>query len=456
MRLPAVFFCLTLSQLIQVPRRELKEISPSVWGQLQAAIDHKVHKILSGVARKPSNLSASTCRRVYTLTDPLSTLSEIPTSYDLREAGLQTPVKDQGVCGSCWAFGTMTLVEASIMATRTSFYDTSRDPYFSRVVTEGSVQYLMNTSQSTGNQFCNGGNFIYSAFDYANGNTPTVELQNNWPYTSARLSTNPSTILQHNPKIPPDAYLDPFAKMKTGDSCYSSLIRIYDNTGKPFSRSVINVIKSYIARGIPVVGAMFVDGGGLQGANAFSKYTGGLFHEPCAVYGADHQIAFVGYGYYKGTEVWVVRNSWGEDWGDYGYFYVPIGKDTLCIEHYAYTAIPIESNLAEVLMPSLWKSRKRYLALSDGIYNPPVDKYDYYSGKIIRGLNGLDLSDGTFTVISQRLSAWVIMWIVIGSVLGAVTLALIITLIVVRSRHRRLQITANLKHPQAQLQNIVG
>lgn len=456
MRLLAIFICLALSQLIQVPREEITEVSSSVWGLLRTTVEYKLSRIFSISISTSGHLTSGACRQVYTLTDPLSTLPEIPISYDLREAGLQVPVKDQGVCGSCWAFGTMTLAESSIIATRSRYTDTPQGPYFSDIVTEGSVQYLMNTSQSIGNQFCNGGNFIYAAFDYANDNTPTVELQSNWPYTSAKLSTNPSTILQHDPKIPSNAYLNPFARLKLGGSCYSSLIRIYDHSRKPFNRSVINVIKSYIARGIPVVGAMFVDGGGLQGSNKFSRYTGGLFHEPCSVYGADHQIVFVGYGYYKGTEAWVIRNSWGEKWGDYGYFYVPIGEDTLCIEHYAYTAIPAKSHLAEALVPTLWRSRRRQLAFEDGVYNPPADKYDYYSGKIVRGLNGLDWSDGTFTVISQRLSTWTIMWIVIGSVLGVIVLALIIALVIVRSRQRRLQIVANLKRPGAQLQNIIG
>lgn len=439
-----------------MPYNEIKEISPSILGLLHAAIDNKVHTIFSTTNKATSNLTTNNCRRVYTLTDPLSTLLSIPTSYDLREVGLQTPVMDQGACGSCWAFGTMTLIEASIMATRKKYSGTPQDSYFNHVVTEGSVQYLMNTSQSSGNNFCEGGNFIYAAFAYANGNTPTVELQRNWPYTSARLSTNPFKIIEKSPKIPPDAYLNPFAKIKISEACCSSLIRIYDNPQKPFNKTTINVIKSYIARGIPVIGAMFVDGGGMQGANKFSRYTGGMFHEPCDVYGADHQIVFVGYGYYKGTEAWVIRNSWGENWGDYGYFYIPIGKNTLCIEHYAYTSIPVESPLAEALTPTLWRSKRQKSAFKDTIYNPPADSYTYYTGKIIRGLNGLDWSDGTFTVSPKTLSTWAIIWIVIGSIVGTIVVVLIIVLIAIRSRYRRLQIITKLKNPQVQLQNIVG
>lgn len=105
-------------------------------GLLRTTVEYKLSRIFSISISTSGHLTSGTCRQVYTLTDPLSTLPEIPTSYDLREAGLQVPVKDQGVCGSCWAFGTMTLAESSIIATRSRYTDTPQGPYFSDIVTE--------------------------------------------------------------------------------------------------------------------------------------------------------------------------------------------------------------------------------------------------------------------------------------------------------------------------------
>ena len=46
------------------------------------------------------------------------------------------------------------------------------------------------------------------------------------------------------------------------------------------------------------------------------------------------------YGKKNGTDVWVVRNSWGATWGSQGHFYVPIGKNSLCTEQELYAEIP--------------------------------------------------------------------------------------------------------------------
>lgn len=56
----------------------------------------------------------------------------------------------------------------------------------------------------------------------------------------------------------------------------------------------------------------------------------------CPSSGADgkshlnHQILYVGYGKVNGTEVWIVRNSWGDQWGDGGYFYLPVKGNIMC------------------------------------------------------------------------------------------------------------------------------
>lgn len=54
----------------------------------------------------------------------------------------------------------------------------------------------------------------------------------------------------------------------------------------------------------------------------------------------NHNVLITGYGVKDGKNVWVVKNSWGESWGDKGYFFVEIGKDSFCMEHLAIYGVP--------------------------------------------------------------------------------------------------------------------
>ena len=54
-------------------------------------------------------------------------------------------------------------------------------------------------------------------------------------------------------------------------------------------------------------------------------------------------MTFIGYGKYKGVDVWVVKNSYGK-WGSFGSFYIKRGFNDYCIENYAYAIIGKEYN----------------------------------------------------------------------------------------------------------------
>jgi len=69
-------------------------------------------------------------------------------------------------------------------------------------------------------------------------------------------------------------------------------------------------------------------------ANPILKYQGGIFDDAQASKGIDHIISIVGWGLDATTQkqYWIVRNSWGEYWGELGYFRAVLGQNQLGLE----------------------------------------------------------------------------------------------------------------------------
>ena len=123
--------------------------------------------------------------------------------------------------------------------------------------------------------------------------------------------------------------------------CPAAIFCVYNKftTDNGFEGS-IDVVKSLIARGIPIVITMSTVANGKEPSAILQAYKSGTLDIPCTVDARDHQVIIVRYGKKNGTDVWVVRNSWGATWGSQGHFYVPIGKNSLCTEQELYAEIP--------------------------------------------------------------------------------------------------------------------
>ncbi|EFO64484.1 Cathepsin L-like protease [Giardia lamblia P15] len=271
------------------------------------------------------------------LTNPIKTATEdsLPQSVDLREYGLMTPVRNQGKCGSCWAFATVAAFEACIL------YD---GMLYSHGSPFGKHTDLLHISEefeilsSTSNSLCSSGNVVRLINDHLMGVIPTVELEENFPYSLSDNTEDEPPAHPLQPAIPPENYLLPiYSEAKLG---YRAGVIVLYNRDNPYNNSVAQLVKTYLSLGVPVIATINTWANGRKGHRQIKHYRSGILNAQCHNASLDHEVLIVGYGRYRGTAVWVIRNSWGANWGIYGYAYVAQGGDSYCLEHTAITVLP--------------------------------------------------------------------------------------------------------------------
>ncbi|XP_042499408.1 vignain-like [Macadamia integrifolia] len=209
---------------------------------------------------------------------------DVPSSIDWRAKGAVTPIKNQGQCGSCWTFSTVVAVEG-INQIRT------------QNLIPLSEQQLVDCDKGDGNNGCNGGLMEY-AFEYIKNNGG-ITTETSYPYTARDGLCDVSKMNA------PMVTIDGHENVPSSDE--TALMQAVAN--QPIS--------------------VAIDAGG----DAFQFYSEGVFNGPCGT-DLDHGVAIVGYGTtVDGTKYWIVRNSWGAEWGEQGYIRMQRGipaKEGLC------------------------------------------------------------------------------------------------------------------------------
>mmetsp|Transcript_2833 Transcript_2833/g.5834 ORF Transcript_2833/g.5834 Transcript_2833/m.5834 type:complete len:360 (+) Transcript_2833:14-1093(+) len=207
-------------------------------------------------------------------------IEELPDEVDWRTAGVVTPVKNQGSCGSCWAFATTATVESHIALETGLLFSLSPQQL---------VACAPNTDHCGGIGGCMG-SIPEVAYDYLIGAGGYAE-EWSFPYVSFGGQTNGTCPLAEEIQI------------KAGIGGY---IKLEENNAAD------------VMAALAEVGPLAVN----VDASNWHKYESGVFDD-CSYESMDidHVVVLVGYGTDEetGTPYWLIRNSWSPTFGEAGY-----------------------------------------------------------------------------------------------------------------------------------------
>ncbi|OIW21007.1 hypothetical protein TanjilG_27352 [Lupinus angustifolius] len=206
---------------------------------------------------------------------------ELPKSIDWRKKGAVTNIKDQGNCGSCWAFSAVAAVEGI-------------NQIKSGKLVSLSEQQLIDCDIQNGNLGCQGGDMeIAFTFIKKHGGITTNK---DYPYHGS------------------------------DGTCKKARNHAVNISGYENVPSQNEKMLKAAAANQPV--SVAIDAGCYE----FQLYSKGIFSRSCGK-DLNHGMTIVGYGEENGHKYWLVKNSWASDWGDSGYIKIKrdIGdKDGVC------------------------------------------------------------------------------------------------------------------------------
>jgi cathepsin L len=260
---------------------------------------------------------------------PVRTEGQLPESFDWSDRGVVSRVRDQGECGSCWAFATVSVLEANYRIKHGSFQDALKaaqkkakpgamawEPMlqalnqFEKV--DGSEQQLVSCVKRTS---CKDGGDEMAALNWIQDNGGLAS-DKEFPYSA-------SDALPCKPEVARRTR-NPFDWSRPGQ--YKPLIEVIEYAS--VEPTVEKIKRALLEKGPLIVG--------MHATESFLNYTGGIFNANPKSRKPNHAMTLVGWDDspkvpeimgikvpLKLPGVWIVRNSWGDEWGEDGYVRIP-------------------------------------------------------------------------------------------------------------------------------------
>ncbi|XP_077246425.1 cysteine protease RD19A-like [Tasmannia lanceolata] len=238
---------------------------------------------------------------------PILPTNDLPSKFDWRDHGAVTPIKNQGSCGSCWSFSATGALEGA------NFLSTGKLVSLSEQQFVDCDHECDPSEPSSCDAGCNGG-LMTSAFEYAL-KSGGIEREEDYPYTGTDRGTCK------------------FDKSKIAASVSNF--------------SVVSIDEDQIAANLVKNGPLAV------GINAvfMQTYIGGVSCPYICMRRLDHGVLLVGYGAaayapirLKEKPYWIIKNSWGESWGEKGYYKICKGRNVCGVDSMVSTVAAIQSS----------------------------------------------------------------------------------------------------------------
>ena len=208
-----------------------------------------------------------------------SFLKDLPASVDWREKGVVSPVRNQGKCGSCWAFSTIAVTESHVAIASGKLTALSEQQL---------VDCVPNPKHCGGSGGCEG---LVEPIAYTYGATNGFVARESYAYTAQ------------------DGFCRDVPLTKVAS--IAGVVELPTNNPQKLMEAVATQGPVSIS----------------VAASDFKNYESGIYSGDCG-YVTNHAVVLIGYGADdKGNLYWIVRNSWGEKWGEQGHIRLPREPD---------------------------------------------------------------------------------------------------------------------------------